>query len=792
MNLCHPRALCCLAFITGMVVIGQSCPALAAGPTISPGSWTMVVLPDTQKYAASYPQHFNAQTQWIVDNAEELNIQYVLHEGDITDNNSVTQWNNAFASMNILNGVVPYAIAPGNHDYGPGGNGATRDSLFNTNGYFGPTSFYGQQDSIGGFYEPSKTDNSWHTFNAGGKDWLVVAIEWGPRDEVVAWANQVVADHPDHNAMLVTHAYMYNDETIYDWNTKGSSQSWNPHAYGLDNVSTVNDGQELWDKLVSQHDNFRMTFNGHVLGDGTGFRSTEGVHGNPVHQMLANYQFKAEGGMGDMRVLEFKADGETVEVRTYSPVLDRLDTTYDQQFTLNLNELHAPLTPPVPQVYPTALAANILVTGPADPAANTVDSISFPQNSSPAIGNLQANRGDYEMAIGGQGLSYYHGVMLATVRENVRDGIRGTVEVGRNSFNTQNLSLSVMQTGNTGDNELNMNTAVAWFQFASGWQAAHVNADGTIAPGASNQVSQSMLTKQTTGRYTLDLGHNSESDGLLFTVGNNNDNILVTTGVLPQGAGWDVRVHDNATDFRAGGDNKDFSFVYVPLATEGLVGGRFEGSSSSSLSSAGNFSMTRLAAGRYELTIPGETPSTGMLLLTVAGLAEKAGVTAPDDNTLSYAPTGTGSFLIESTDLPAGSLQDTTFAWAFVKFDAPLAPLVVAGDYDRDGDVDLSDYSRWKTQFGSTGFQTADGNGDGMVNLADYTLWRDNLSAAQANDLGLLSAVPEPRTIVLAGLIAGVAMFASHRMHSTEAGFNLHSTVADGASSREANSPANQ
>ena len=89
---------------------------------IEDGSWTLVLLPDTQHYAEKYPHIYDAQTQWIADHAKSHNIKYVLHEGDITNNNIIEQWDNALRSMNRLNGTVPYAIAPGNHDYGPKGN----------------------------------------------------------------------------------------------------------------------------------------------------------------------------------------------------------------------------------------------------------------------------------------------------------------------------------------------------------------------------------------------------------------------------------------------------------------------------------------------------------------------------------------------------------------------------------------------------------------------------------------------------------------------------------------------
>lgn len=640
---------------------------------IESGSWTLAVLPDTQVYAEFYPQHFTAQTQWIASHAASHNIKYVLHEGDVTEHNNTVEFDRAFASMNVLNGVVPYAIAPGNHDYGPNGFSANRDSLFNSPAYFGPGSYYANQSSIGGFFEAGKTDNSYHTFQAGGQKWLVLALEWGPRDSVVAWANQVVADHPDHLAMLVTHAYMYYDETRYDWATKGSTQQWNPNSYPMANLpgETVNDGEKLWNNLVSKHENFRLVFNGHVLGDGTGFLSSVGDHGNVVHQMLANYQHKSQGGMGDMRLLEFKEDGQTVVVRTYSPVLDRYDTKYDQQFTLNLNEVHPPLGPPI---LPHAVAANIAVAGPTTTADNSVGAVTVPQSGMPQVGTLQVNRGDFQISIDGNGLEYQHGILLATVRQNVRDGLRATVEVGRNSFNDGLLALSVMQAGVASGTEVNFNSAVAWFDLRAGWRGAHVNANGSLAPGAFHGVDASMLTKTGAGRYRLDLGVDSRTDGLLFAVGNNNSNTVVQPGVMDDGSGWDLRIHHNAATHSNTGLDRDFSFLYLPLDTAGLIGGVYDGTTATHVASSGVFTMTRLGEGQYELTIPSESPETGMLLLSVAGRTSESGVLAPDDNLLSYEPTGTGSFLIHSVDLPGVSLQDTRFAWAFVSFANPISP----------------------------------------------------------------------------------------------------------------------
>lgn len=311
---------------------------LAAADPIEPGSWTLVILPDTQNYSAAYPQNFSAQTRWIANNAISHNIKYVLHEGDVVNHsNRITEWNNAVTSMNILNGIVPYAIGPGNHDYGTAGTADNRGSLFNNPAYFGPYSAYARQSTIGGFFEAGRTDNSWHIFKVNGEDWLILALEFGPRDGVVAWASQIMTAHPNHKAILVTHAYLYFDDTRYDWAVKGANQLWNPHSYGVANLpGGVNDGQELWDKLIKQHVNFRFAFNGHVLEDGTAYMAATGDHGNVVHQMLANYQLLPEGGLGYLRLLEFKPDRITVSVRTYSPVLDQYHPGNDHNFNISL------------------------------------------------------------------------------------------------------------------------------------------------------------------------------------------------------------------------------------------------------------------------------------------------------------------------------------------------------------------------------------------------------------------------------------------------------------------------
>ncbi len=297
---------------------------------VTPGSWSLAVLPDTQVYAESFPGIFDAQTAWIKHNAKELDIKYVLHLGDITNRNTAEEWLNAYRSMSLLHGTVSYALAPGNHDYGPGGNAATRDTLVNDSFKF--DAYMAQQPNIGAF-EPGKIDNTFHRFEAGGKKWIIMSLEWAPRDEAVAWANEVMTRFADHTGILITHAYMFSDSTRYDW-SKGR-QSWNPHGYQT--PGTKNDGEQLWQKLVSRH-RFAMTLNGHVLNDGTGYLESVDQRGRRVPQILANYQMRPLGGSGYLRLLEFQPDGKTVRMKAYSPVYDRYVTRPDHSFEFKISD----------------------------------------------------------------------------------------------------------------------------------------------------------------------------------------------------------------------------------------------------------------------------------------------------------------------------------------------------------------------------------------------------------------------------------------------------------------------
>jgi hypothetical protein len=304
----------------------------------SSGTYTVVALPDTQYYAAKYPAVFNAQVTWITAEREARNIAFVVHEGDLVDAENATQWSVASDSMDVLaDAGVPYVLSMGNHDYsvGPSGWPTGRSTMIDQ--YF-PVSRFSSQWWFFGTFDPAHIENNYAVFTVPGTHtrWLVVSLEFGPRDEVLVWANGVLAQHADLPAIVVTHAYLYEDGTRYD-HQRRPAQKWNPHAYPIDvGPGSVNDGEEIWQKLVSANSNVRFVLCGHVLGKGTGRSTSTRADGTVVHEILANYQMLKSGGDGFLRIMTFDPQARFVHVSTFSPYIGEWKTDTENDFFLDL------------------------------------------------------------------------------------------------------------------------------------------------------------------------------------------------------------------------------------------------------------------------------------------------------------------------------------------------------------------------------------------------------------------------------------------------------------------------
>ena len=148
---------------------------------------------------------------------------------------------------------------------------------------------------------------------------MVVSIEYGATDDVLTWANNVVKANPHRRVIILTHAYMADDNT-----RQGANDRSNPR---LEVFGEANNGEDMWEKLIKRHANIFLVMCGHKHSDEYSYLTSTGIHGNQVHQVLANYQHMDNGGNGNLVIMKFIPGEDRIHLKTSSPYLKKyLDT----------------------------------------------------------------------------------------------------------------------------------------------------------------------------------------------------------------------------------------------------------------------------------------------------------------------------------------------------------------------------------------------------------------------------------------------------------------------------------
>ena len=279
-----------------------------------PGAYSMVVIPDQQILSHYYNAELQGMYQWIADNREKENIQIVMNVGDMADNcGNLDQWKNTKAAVELLPDDLPFIAAPGNHDYdtnsGWNKGYGVREQLTLMNEYLPRSMFEGYPTEIG-FFDEVNSANQWQAFTVNGNKYLVMALEYVPQDDVIAWANQVAEEHADHQIIMVTHSYVGNTGNL--------------------------DQPKLWSEFLSKHENVIMAFSGHVFHTEVVHRTDKGENGNDVHNILMDAQGldTSNRKYAMVGILRFNADGTLCDISYYSTSRDQYETR--SNFTVQL------------------------------------------------------------------------------------------------------------------------------------------------------------------------------------------------------------------------------------------------------------------------------------------------------------------------------------------------------------------------------------------------------------------------------------------------------------------------
>jgi hypothetical protein len=342
----YKKTLASALLITCLLFIGKTFaqqkyqkPALT-----NADSWSMIMLPDPQtyvKFGRNQPL-FELMTAWIQENIDTLKIRMAVCTGDLVEQNeminpdgingnqsSVAQWRSVSGAFNRLDGRIPYVVTAGNHDFGYS-NVATRRS--NLNKYFPAEKNIANQRvlrEVGLNAEgvPTLENAAYEIASPKGRKFLIVSLEFAPRDTILDWARKVISKpaYKNHTVVVLTHSYLTSK------NERHVKENYNVEG---------NFGEAIWTKLVAPSTNIQLVLSGHIgapdnFREHVGFRTDKNAAGKTVNQMVFNAQalgggWHGNGGDGWLRILEFMPDDRTVKVRTFSPFFAISPTT--QQF----------------------------------------------------------------------------------------------------------------------------------------------------------------------------------------------------------------------------------------------------------------------------------------------------------------------------------------------------------------------------------------------------------------------------------------------------------------------------
>ena len=280
-------------------------------------AYSLAIVGDTQTVTDQNPELLKNIYQWILNNQASKNIQYVIGLGDITEygvdvghtnydeSRANAQWTAAKDAITLMDGQIPYSLIRG--------NGHDGIELFNE--YF--ANHEGYTSNIAGYYQEGRIDNVYHTFTVGSVDYLLLCLDHGTKDDVLVWANEVVATHPNHQVIVTTHHYMKSDGTLSVRGESGNATAYDPNNNAAD---------DLWNKFLSKYPNISMVICGHADADDVVVAKKTGNHGNEVTQILINPQSMdaeyGQGSKGMVAMLYFSEDGTDVQVQYYSTIKD--------------------------------------------------------------------------------------------------------------------------------------------------------------------------------------------------------------------------------------------------------------------------------------------------------------------------------------------------------------------------------------------------------------------------------------------------------------------------------------
>lgn len=271
-------------------------------------TFCFAVLPDTQIMTEFDPSAYLGETRWLADNAADLDLRLVLHVGDVVNKgrrDPAQYLVAARAHRGILEAGIPLLVVPGNHDYDDELDETRGLSLFNA--HVGFAALAGQPE-IAGTFADGALENSYALLDAPSGGVIALALEFGPRPEVVAWAQDLLVRHADRSTFVVTHSYLDPDAR-----RTHMQSSYHPRAYP--GSTDALDGEQLWEQTLRRIPNLVGIFSGHQVPTPVSWRVDANDVGSGVLQSYQNWQMAPLESMARIRLVWWRPSTRQLRMR---------------------------------------------------------------------------------------------------------------------------------------------------------------------------------------------------------------------------------------------------------------------------------------------------------------------------------------------------------------------------------------------------------------------------------------------------------------------------------------------
>jgi hypothetical protein len=271
-------------------------------------TFCFAVLPDTQIMTEFDPAAYRGETRWLADNAAGLDLRLVLHVGDVVNKGRRDPAQYAVAAdahRRLLDAGIPLLVVPGNHDYDDELEETRGLSLFNA--HVGFAALAGQPTFAGTFADGAG-ENAYALLDPPSGGIIVLALEFGPRREVVAWAQDLLLEHSDRSAFVLTHSYLDPDAR-----RTHIQSSYHPRAFP--GSTDALDGEQLWHQSLRRIPNLVGVFSGHQVPTPVSWRVDANESGCGVLQSYQNWQMAPLESMARIRMVWWRPSTRQLRMR---------------------------------------------------------------------------------------------------------------------------------------------------------------------------------------------------------------------------------------------------------------------------------------------------------------------------------------------------------------------------------------------------------------------------------------------------------------------------------------------